>query len=74
MNKITVAFIAFWVLIALAADVVFAVKWGEAGTISWQLVALCHQWLIIPFGMGYVMGHFTWQLKDAPKVDVQSGE
>lgn len=67
MNKITIAFMAVWTGFALAADVVFAYKWGEVGTISWQLVNVMHQWIIIPFAIGILMGHLMWQLRSAPK-------
>lgn len=66
MNKYTIAFMIFWVVIALAVDLFFAKKWGERGTISWQLVNLSHRWLIIPFLIGVLMGHFFWRLQVPP--------
>ena len=58
--------ITFGVIIATAVilgiyDILIAAKYGSENTISWVLVQAAHRWLAIPFGFGFLMGHFFAQ-------------
>jgi hypothetical protein len=67
MNKVTLTVIAIIVVLSLAIDAGLAYFYGEKGTISWQFVNLAHEWPIVPFLLGYLCGHLTWQLRNPPK-------
>lgn len=58
--------IALTVVLLAGYDVFAALQWGNGATISYQIFTLSHQWIIIPFAFGYLMGHFFSPQRQVP--------
>lgn len=61
---ITRLVIAFIFLAVIAYDVFAFVQWGQAGTVSWQMFELSHEFPVITFLAGFICGHLFWRMKD----------
>ena len=62
-KKITGIFIIATVAIGIAYDFWVYQQAGTEGTISWWIYEASHKHPSIPFGFGYLCGHFFWQMK-----------
>jgi hypothetical protein len=41
-------------------DIIIAALNGKKWTISWQLLQFGKRWPVVPFALGFLMGHFWW--------------
>lgn len=62
-KAMTGIFIVVSALIAIGYDVWVYSHAGTEGTISYWIYDMSHDHPSIPFVMGYICGHFFWQMK-----------
>jgi hypothetical protein len=60
LNRITLIFMITVLAIGILADIAFAYFWGEPGTISAQMWQISHDYPIVTFSSGLLMGHLFW--------------
>ncbi len=55
--NITLAVVAAAIALLLIYDVIIVLKKGGSATISWQMWSISKQYPVIPFAIGFIMGH-----------------
>ena len=63
MQKITGIFIISFVALAIGYDFWAFYQGGTEATISYWVYDRSHMYPTIPFAIGYLCGHFFWQMK-----------
>lgn len=51
------------VIVLSIYDIYALIRYGLSGTISYQMTSLSKSYPVIPFAMGFLMGHFYGQLQ-----------
>ena len=68
-KKLTKIFVLATIAIIIGFDVFVWVKGGTEATVSWTVFEWSYDYPILPFFMGFVMGHFFWQMKPKAKLE-----
>lgn len=55
-------FVIAIVTIGFALDLWLVINGGVKNTISWWVITMAQRFPIIPFALGFLCGHFFWQL------------
>ena len=68
IRKVTGIFIAVVLVIIGAYDVYAFASGGTEATVSWTIFKWGHEYPAFTFFLGFVMGHFFWQMKGLEKL------
>ena len=60
MNTITRLIVLAAILFLIIADVILLIRFGVEATISQVLLNWARAYPVIPFGIGFAMGHIFW--------------
>ena len=58
--RATTDFIAIALFIIFAYDFYAVRRWGQGGTISAVLLKYAYKFPVVPFLIGFIMGHLFW--------------
>lgn len=62
-------FIVVTLLVVLVYDIAAAVFGGTGTTISHEIIVFSHDYPIVPFLVGVVMGHLFWRMPSTPETE-----